>query len=175
MSNKDALLIKFLFKIAPFVIIFVVISYVWEFASSAWNQASQTSVWQFLFNTLGLTTLLVLLVSVVAIVYVIKKVNRTRRINREAEERRIKRQRLRKLYMDMYDDEDIVERIMEKEIWEGETAEQLEYSLGQPEDIEKKVLKTKTKETWKYDHKGANRYGKRVYIENGEVVGWEYK
>ncbi|PKN66998.1 MAG: DUF2845 domain-containing protein, partial [Deltaproteobacteria bacterium HGW-Deltaproteobacteria-10] len=37
------------------------------------------------------------------------------------------------------------------------------------------VLKTKTKKTWKYHQQGTNRFGLRVTVENGYVVGWDKK
>ncbi|NNC68303.1 MAG: hypothetical protein HKN83_09745 [Gammaproteobacteria bacterium] len=42
-------------------------------------------------------------------------------------------------------------------------------------DIDQKVLKTKTKEVWKYFPSGRRRYGLRVKQVNGEVVGWDEK
>jgi hypothetical protein len=36
-------------------------------------------------------------------------------------------------------------------------------------------MKTKTKEVWKYHQRGANRYGLKITLENGRVVGWENK
>lgn len=46
---------------------------------------------------------------------------------------------------------------------------------GKPADLDEVVMKTKTKAEMKYDQKGKNRFGTRVYIENGSVVGWETK
>ncbi len=66
-------------------------------------------------------------------------------------------------------------RIIARSIWQGETAEQLRDSLGRPIDVDQKVLKTKTKEVWKYSQTGVNRFGLRVTLENGVVVGWEKK
>ncbi len=66
-------------------------------------------------------------------------------------------------------------KIIRGELWLGATAEMLIESLGNPADSEKKVLKTKTKEVWKYYPAGANRYKLRVTLENGVVVGWEDK
>lgn len=74
-----------------------------------------------------------------------------------------------------YGDEQIVNRIMGKQLWVGQTARQLHDSLGAPADVDEKVLKTKRKETWKYGHAGANRYRLRVTLDNDEVVGWEEK
>ncbi|HDI3149886.1 TPA: DUF2845 domain-containing protein [Vibrio cholerae] len=82
-----------------------------------------------------------------------------------------KRQRL----MAKYGNAELVDRLMKKTIWEGQTEEQLIDSLGKPLDIDQKVLKTKVKETWKYDKAGKNRYNLRIIVENGSVVGWDKK
>lgn len=74
-----------------------------------------------------------------------------------------------------YPDEEVVRRIMQRSLWQGQTSEQLVDSLGEPADIDRQVLKTKTKETWKYVHQGGNRYGLRVTLEDDVVVGWDRK
>ena len=53
--------------------------------------------------------------------------------------------------------------------------EQLLDSIGRPIDRDQRVLKTKTKETWKYHPSGRNRYRLRVMLEDDVVVGWEKK
>jgi len=72
-----------------------------------------------------------------------------------------------------YGDPQIVERIMTKTIWVGQTSEQLRESLGEPPDIDEKVLKTKKKQTWKYGHKGGDRYALRITVEDDAVAGWD--
>jgi type II secretory pathway pseudopilin PulG len=67
------------------------------------------------------------------------------------------------------------DRILRHEIWQGQTEVMLIASRGAPADEEEHVMKTKTKRTYKYDPQGANRYGLRVFVENGVVVGWEGK
>ena len=47
--------------------------------------------------------------------------------------------------------------------------------LGDPIDVEETVMRTKTKRTLKYARTGANRYGLRVFVDDGIVVGWEDK
>lgn len=74
-----------------------------------------------------------------------------------------------------YQDEDLVEKIFEGYFWQGQSESQLQDSLGEPEAVDRKVLKTKTKEIWKYNHQGANRYALRITVENGEVIGWDKK
>ena len=77
--------------------------------------------------------------------------------------------------MSKYGDSHLVEKLMAKSIWQGQTEGQLIDSIGKPLDIDQKVLKTKVKETWKYDRSGKNRYNLKVVFENGLVVGWDKK
>lgn len=81
----------------------------------------------------------------------------------------------REALLEKYGDAEIVQRILRKTIWQGQTQEQLLDSLGRPLDIDERVLKTKSKETWKYNQVGKNRFGLRVILENGIVVGWDQK
>ncbi len=74
-----------------------------------------------------------------------------------------------------YGNTETAQRIIDKTIWQGETDAQLRDSLGAPTDIDQKVLKTKSKAIWKYHHRGGNRYGLRITVENGMVVGWDEK
>jgi hypothetical protein len=70
---------------------------------------------------------------------------------------------------------EVADRLIERTVWVGETAEQLQDSIGVPADIDDKVFKTKRRETWKYVRRGRNRYGLRITVENGIVVGWDEK
>jgi hypothetical protein len=81
----------------------------------------------------------------------------------------------RAMLMEKYKDEKIVDGILTKSMWVGQTQEQLVDSIGQPHDIDQKVLKTKKKEVWKYGYKCGNRYGYRITLENEVVVGWDEK
>jgi hypothetical protein len=81
----------------------------------------------------------------------------------------------RERLMKKYRDAELVDRLMKKMIWQGQSEEQVIDSLGKPLDIDQKVLKTKTKEVWKYHKTGKGRYSLRVTLENGEVVGWDKK
>lgn len=69
----------------------------------------------------------------------------------------------------------IVDRIMSGSIWVGQNEEMLRESLGAPVDIDQKVMKTRRREVWKYHHRGGNRYGLRITVENGAVSGWDEK
>ncbi|MEI7075958.1 DUF2845 domain-containing protein [Pectobacterium versatile] len=77
--------------------------------------------------------------------------------------------------MNKYGDAALVDRLMKRMFWQGQSKEQLLDSLGKPLDIDQKVLKTKVKEVWKYNQTGKGRYALRITIENGEVIGWDKK
>lgn len=85
-----------------------------------------------------------------------------------------KQQRLSYL-RDKYKNEDVVQKIYEGYFWVGQTAQQLTDSLGQPEAIDNKLLKTRVKEVWKYNRQGVNRFSLRITVENGRVIGWDQK
>lgn len=74
-----------------------------------------------------------------------------------------------------YKDEELAQEIFDGKFWQGQTSSQLIDSIGRPADIDEKILKTKKKEIWKYDHQGGNRYNLRITLENDVVVGWDKK
>lgn len=74
-----------------------------------------------------------------------------------------------------YSDEDLAQKIFDGYFWQGQSEEQLMDALGRPEAIDKKILKTKKKEIWKYGHQGGNRYNLRITLENDFVVAWDKK
>lgn len=67
------------------------------------------------------------------------------------------------------------DRIMRGQFWQGQTQEMLIEALGHPSDVDVRVMKTKTRSVYKYVWNGANRYGLRITLEDGVVVGWEDK
>lgn len=77
--------------------------------------------------------------------------------------------------MEKYNDGALVEKLMMRQFWQGQTTGQLIDSLGKPSDIGQQVLKSKTKETWKYQRTGSNRFALKIFVENGIVVGWDQK
>jgi hypothetical protein len=89
--------------------------------------------------------------------------------------RREEFERHRAALLAKYQDAHIVDMIIKHMFWQGQTQEQLIDSLGQPADIDQKVLKTKVKEVWKYKQTGANRFGLRVTLEDKVVIGWDHK
>jgi hypothetical protein len=74
-----------------------------------------------------------------------------------------------------YKKQEVVDRILKGEYWKGQTSDQLEDSMGPAHAIDKQILKTKTKETWKYDEGKKGQFSTRIEIENGKVVGWSAK
>lgn len=72
-------------------------------------------------------------------------------------------------------DQYIVKGILNNEYWENQTTEQLLDSIGTPDDTDKQVMKTKTKEVWKYGKIQRGQYSLRINIENNTVVGWDKK
>uniref|UniRef100_UPI003340841A DUF2845 domain-containing protein n=1 Tax=Castellaniella defragrans TaxID=75697 RepID=UPI003340841A len=82
----------------------------------------------------------------------------------------------REALMLKYGDARLVERIMQRMMWQGQTEGQLLDSLSKPADIDRKVMKSKTREVWKYHLQGnTNRFGLRITLEDGIVVGWDKK
>lgn len=110
------------------------------------------------FEAFGVGIPLAIGVIVLAAVFVPKPLNKSKR---------------RASLFSKYGDSDVVDRIMSRTIWVGQTSEQLGDSFGAPADVDEKVMKTKRREIWKYAHKGGNRYGMRITVENGEVTGWD--
>lgn len=129
-------------------------------------------------NAVGPETLVILILCGV-IFFILYKIIQNRSLRRQNalqdEEREIQYQKRKTSLLMKYSDSQIVEKILNKGFWQGQTSEQLLDSLGFPVDKEEKVLKTKTKEIWKYHPRGTNRYALRVTLENGRVVGWEQK
>jgi len=71
-------------------------------------------------------------------------------------------------------------RIINGEIWVGQTAEMLREALGEPVAKEEKVLLTKSQVVksqviWKYRPIGEGRYKTRITLENDVVVVWDVK
>lgn len=74
-----------------------------------------------------------------------------------------------------YGSEEIAKLIVQRKFWQGQTSEQLTDSLGNPLSVDQKILKSKTREVWKYNRQGSNRYGLRITLDDGIVVGWDQK
>jgi predicted Holliday junction resolvase-like endonuclease len=74
-----------------------------------------------------------------------------------------------------YRSEAIVERILNSEFWQGQSEEQLLDALGHPVARDKKVMKTRRREVWKYHERGRDQFALRITLENGKVSGWDKK
>lgn len=74
-----------------------------------------------------------------------------------------------------YGDVEIVENIMKRCFWVGQTAEQLVDSLGSPSDKSVKIMKTKHREIWKYNLTGKNGYGLRITLDDHVVQTLDQK
>jgi ABC-type multidrug transport system fused ATPase/permease subunit len=72
-------------------------------------------------------------------------------------------------------DIETVDKIMSHSIWEGQTTHELIDSLGEPVEVDEKILKTKSKEIWKYNQTGKGRFALRITLENNVVIGWDKK
>ena len=55
----------------------------------------------------------------------------------------------------------------------GHDGEQLIDSRGSPSDVGREIIREKTRETWKYQQTGRNRFRERIYLENGIVIRLE--
>jgi hypothetical protein len=69
-----------------------------------------------------------------------------------------------------YGDESVVQRIISKTLWQGETAEQVRDSVGLPSSMDNNLLKTRKREVWKYHPHGRGRYRLRVTLDNDVVI-----
>jgi uncharacterized protein (DUF2249 family) len=74
--------------------------------------------------------------------------------------------------LEKYKKKDVVDRILNQEYWTGQSTNQLADSIGDPAAIDRQVLKTKTKETWKYHEVRKGQFALKIEIENGKVIGW---
>jgi hypothetical protein len=112
--------------------------------------------------------ILFLVGGVIAAFFVIRAVLRS---NAEAAKRRRRAEHL----MAKYGDEDLVNKLINGEYWQGMTEGQLLDSLGEPIERDEKKYKTKIREIYKYDQTSAYRFATRIFVENGIVVGWDLK
>ena len=74
-----------------------------------------------------------------------------------------------------YGDKGVVNQIMRRGIWQGQTSEQLIDSLGPPVAMDENVLRKCVRRTWKYHQTGLNRFALRITLENDVVIGWDKK
>lgn len=72
-----------------------------------------------------------------------------------------------------YKDREIAERIVRRELWQGQTDGQLHDSLGPPSAVDHMLRGYKKREVWKYGARGANRFRLRIILEDGSVTTWD--
>jgi hypothetical protein len=88
----------------------------------------------------------------------------------------IRKRTARLSYLRMkYGDETVVQKIMQRRFWQGQTIEQLQDSLGHPASKDNGLLKTRKREVWKYQPSGRNRYRLRITLDDDVVVAWDQK
>ena len=80
--------------------------------------------------------------------------------------------RRRERLLERYGDEGVVDDLLNQVLWEGETAQQIRDSLGEPQEVDALPRQTKKKEIWKYGHEGGNRYRLRVTLDDDVVASW---
>jgi hypothetical protein len=74
-----------------------------------------------------------------------------------------------------YGNPTIADYVYHHRVWQGQTAEQLRDSLGEPAARDDKLLKTIKREVWKYNRTGVNRYRLRITLDNDIVTTWDHK
>lgn len=67
-----------------------------------------------------------------------------------------------------YIDQDIVEWILNRELWLGESAEMVEESFGEPENVKQ----TSSGDIWSYLRKHSGHYGLEILLKDGKVSSW---
>jgi hypothetical protein len=84
--------------------------------------------------------------------------------------------RRRKRYLtEKYGDPAVVAKLMQRMFWIGQTEGQLIDSLGRPVEIDRKAMKTRTREVWKYNRRTRTQFGLRITLDNGIVITWDQK
>jgi Flp pilus assembly protein TadB len=112
------------------------------------------------FQNVGLLPLIVVIGACVAAFFLYRAIKRKKRL-RYLEQKYVNKKK--------------VEKIVNREIWQGETADQLIDSIGKPDVVDDKNLKTQKRAVWKYGRRGSKSYSLIVNLEKGMVVSWEGK
>lgn len=74
-----------------------------------------------------------------------------------------------------YGDPGLVQKILDGMVWAGQTKDELLDALGHPVEVDSKLMKTRSREIWKYHPAGKNRFGLRVTLDDGRVAAWDRK
>lgn len=89
--------------------------------------------------------------------------------------RHLQKQKRIEYLFDKYGDNAVVDRIMRRILWQGETAQQVIDSLGNPLNVDRKLMATRSREVWKYQQTGRGRYALRVTLDNDVVIEIDQK
>lgn len=103
-----------------------------------------------------------------------EKMDAESRAKRKERQRKLAEKRHQEL-LEKYGDEEVVARILAKDCWLGQTAEQLLDALGSPEDTDTKKTSRLTREVWKYKKIAANRHALKITVSNNEVTAIDDK
>jgi hypothetical protein len=120
-----------------------------------------------------MAAIIVLLIIVIICVIMARKTKKHR--EQMLAEKLLAEKRRKEWLLAKYGDAEVVDKIIRKTVWQGETSEQLRDSWGEPIDIDHHLMKTKTKEVWKYNQTGKGRFALRITIEDGKIIGWDEK
>lgn len=74
-----------------------------------------------------------------------------------------------------YEDNAIVDDILDGLIWQGMTSEMVIDSWGEPAAIDERIYRTKIARTYKYGPGSRHSFQSRVMLEDGFVIGWRQK
>lgn len=69
-----------------------------------------------------------------------------------------------------YGDDSVAERILNREYWRGQTAEQLRDALGPPDSIEQKMSIALNRQAWVYGRRALE-----IMLDDGVVAAWSKK
>lgn len=122
-------------------------------------------------TAIGWSTLGLMVLAVIAVITAFKILRTSMAKRRREQEIAARKAALVTKYADMA----LVDRIMSRSIWQGQSEEQLVDSIGSPVDVDERLYKTKKTQTWKYRQLSPKRFGLKVTLEDGCVVGWDQK
>jgi hypothetical protein len=83
------------------------------------------------------------------------------------------RQQWRSRLISKYGDEGIADDILSGLIRQGMSLDMVIEAWGQPAAVDRKVYRTKVRETLKYGPQARRTFANKVHLEDGIVVGWE--
>lgn len=73
-----------------------------------------------------------------------------------------------------YKDESIVQDILDKRPWVGETYEQFLDSFGEADHVQYIRLKNKSREVWHYERIGKGKYKRSYTLDDDVLCAWRF-